>query len=293
VDNSIVCVGATTLDVHLRVDKIAGTPESVSYVRQVTRGPGGKGWITASTVARLGHRVELRSLVGRNSRIVPQLAPSLASGMVPCLDHDHEIWIVVDDQHRRVTYTSFGNGDPTALDLTVEELASSPLSAPAVYLAAEHPRLVDAARRAAQRAGSTIVVNLSTAMTGLFRRYDAGLLPPLLESAHILLFNQHEAHAVLRSLDVASWADIPGNNLREVVVTEGADGGRYAQAPFAEWSSFPAIPPRVVRSDIGAGDTFNGAYLASHVIDGEPPDVACRAAAALASRCVEQWEPVV
>lgn len=65
----------------------------------------------------------------------------------------------------------------------------------------------------------------------------------------------------------------------------GAAGGLVRTPTDSEWNRYQAIEAPIVRSVVGARDTFNGARLPAHwmrglsVIDGREP------AAALASRC--------
>jgi sugar/nucleoside kinase (ribokinase family) len=265
--------------------------ESVNHVSGVVRAIGGKGWITASTIAWLGSSPTLFALVGEDSRIAPTLSTSVRSELQQCLDHDHEIWTVLGGERHRVMYSWFGKASPYRLDAALARLDNVHIQSAVVYIAAEHPAVVATALARARRERRTLVVNLSGALVKLILPDDASLFTELARSADVLLLNEFESELALRLLGIRSWSELTDSAVREIIVTNGSKGGRYAMRPFRDWAHYDAVPARHMASEIGAGDTFNGAFLVARYVRGETVGDACDFAAGIATACVESPRP--
>jgi sugar/nucleoside kinase (ribokinase family) len=110
-------------------------------------------------------------------------------------------------------------------------------------------------------------------------------LTTLLENTAALLVNESEWTTLLQLPQIADGALQRLPLLQEVVVTEGELGGRFAQRPFHEWNRYAGERVTALCT-LGAGDTFNGAYIAERWIRAAPLDDACERAAATAARKV-------
>jgi sugar/nucleoside kinase (ribokinase family) len=74
--------------------------------------------------------------------------------------------------------------------------------------------------------------------------------------------------------------------LEEVIVTRGDKGGLLSTRPFHFWDKYEASIPEKVKCVVGAGDTFNGAYLKARFVQGLSPESSCNYASQVAGKRV-------
>lgn len=263
-----------TWDTVLRASKPVYVHDAVTLVEGAVTCPGGKGVVTAIAAHHGGAQVVPCSLVGRRSTIAAQLAPVFTTDhLLPALEEDHRIWIISSGAHEVVTFARWvasdvdSSGIDTAAAMFIREIDL-------LYISMEHPALVDAALRYATAAELPIVSNLCAPLIALCRPS----LPGIVRCSGTAICNESEAADALAALGVESWGSADAPELQEVVVTAGAAGGRWSRRPFEHWTSYSPIPTEPV-CVVGAGDTFNGQFLVSRFIEGQPADEACHAAA--------------
>lgn len=134
--------------------------------------------------------------------------------------------------------------------------------------------------RKARRAGLRIAVDPAQE---IHYRWDRHRFRTLLEGAEILFGNRSEIARAARLSDVADAARLT-ERVPLVIRTEGTDGAT-AFVPGARLH-VPAIPPRRVRSIVGAGDAFRGGFYAAWFA-GQSLERCLGAGARSASRWVE------
>lgn len=103
-------------------------------------------------------------------------------------------------------------------------------------------------------------------------------------AADVVLPSQQDGELLWNELDpcvqLARWRAL---GAAEVALTLAAEGARLSWG--REQASVPAPAPRAVVDTSGAGDSFNGAYLAAR-LQGAPPPRAAQAGAALAAHVI-------
>lgn len=268
-------LGMATVDTLLSADVPAYRHDAVTLLNRVTSGIGGKGMVTAIAAHHGGADVAPCALVGRRSSIAAEVTPIFPTHfLLPALQDDHRIWIVISGEHEVVTFVH-ATVPPRGRLAAIEADATSFTEAVDVlYVSMEHPALVETGVRTAAARGIPVVINLcEPLLSGL-----TSAVPELVRRSSAILCNEAESRSALATLGAAAWSNVDAPELREVVITGGAAGGRWSCRPFDRWARYEACPTRIA-CVVGAGDTFNGAYLASRFVHGQPPDEACRAAA--------------
>ena len=99
-----------------------------------------------------------------------------------------------------------------------------------------------------------------------------------------LFANQSEAQSFVGSNDAATAAAALAEFAECAVVTANADGAWVAVRNTPPMH-IPAVPPPRIVDTVGAGDSFQGTFLASYY-SGSPPDEAARRASSFASRVI-------
>lgn len=282
---AVACIGMTTDDTVLTVDAISPGVEAVDVVTSVTTGTGGKGFITAATAAWSGVPAKLFGFAD------PELSypkhPLLdTSYVVRCRQRKISTWTVVNSQASSAhTYVDVApTVDPPSRSELTERLRHFGSDASVWYVTAEDLNVLDAAADLLRQSQLPVVINACTPLMQILAAKE-DTLTTLLDSATAVLVNESEWTALLQLRQIADGALQRLSLLREVVVTEGRSGGRFAERPFREWSRYEAerVP---ALCNLGAGDTFNGSYLADRWIRATPLREACERAAATAARKV-------
>jgi sugar/nucleoside kinase (ribokinase family) len=273
-----------SIDTALFVADPSYEHDAVMIVDDVVVSLGGKGLIAAVAMLHEGADVAPLALIGRDSAVA-ELIPGdlkdtwLHRGQI----EDSRIWLTISGTDHVTAWVSIGRRSVS--DAELRELATAyTQSVDALYLSFETLPLLRFAFQAAEHRDMEIAVNLSRPLIDTLLRDEPTLLPNLVSRAHFILCNADESARVLRALAAPDWGALVGRQT-SVVVTEGASGGIFAPAPLRDWRRYPAVAPTVVRSVVGAGDTFNGALLAAVWTHGLALPQACERAAALASVC--------
>ncbi len=283
------CLGMGTLDVTLSASSVSYEHDAVTVVDDVTVSVGGKGIVAAVALEHAGANALPMALVGANSRLPSLLPPGLScEWLTPALERDSQIWASVADVEHVVTWVA-----PGPLSHGVGDLAARGegfvLGADALYLTMEELPLIEAALGKASDRGIPVAVDLTTPLLDQLRRKRRpDLLRKLVDAADVIFCNSGESARALQALGAKAWSDLRPRRLQEVVVTAAAEGGSYSRRPFTVWRGYEAVPANPARCAVGAGDTFNGGFLAARWLRGRSLDESCEAAAALASLTVSR-----
>ena len=274
----------TTVDTILIAEQMSSGADTVDLIARVIRGSGGKGLIAAAALAACDVDVQLLSLV--SSDYAPPVHPRLdLLHLMPLRQRMVSTWIVIDAAHSvSHTYVDLGETGRSDRALTETAVRSFIEGVGVLYVTAETGGLLKHAARTLKLIARPAIVNLCTPLLQILSDYPGTLLD-LISSTSAVIANETEWRMFQRALDETStsWRSFPG--LKDVIVTAGARGGRFTEAPFDTWDTYDAVPcvPRCV---VGAGDTFNGAYVAARWVNGSSLAEACRSAATIASRKV-------
>jgi 2-dehydro-3-deoxygluconokinase len=115
--------------------------------------------------------------------------------------------------------------------------------------------------------------------------YRPALWPSKETAQKILAAAMELADIVLPSQEDLAAADLKVPSARECITTCGAKGCRVATPTSETFLEAPRVPGTEIRDTSGAGDAFNGAYLAERLAGSEPVSAAT-AALAVAARVV-------
>lgn len=280
----IGCLGMATLDTLLFTKDPIYAHEAVTPVEEAVVSPGGKGIVSAMAMQRAGADVLPFALIGSGPELATLLPDEIERRyLLPLLESDSRTWITISEAHKVVTFVSHAPLDGAAEEAAIGSVQEFISQVNALYVTIEHPPLVRAALRASSASGIKLALNPSVPLLDLFGREDPRLLGDLVANCTFILCNDWEAPQFLRALGVKQWSDLEAPLLEEVVVTAGAAGGQFAVAPFESWERFDATPVERLRCVVGAGDTFNGAYLAARLVNGASPRASARRGADLAA----------
>jgi len=283
----IGCLGMATLDTLLFTGQPVYDHEAVTPVDEDVISGGGKGIVCAIAMQRAGALVSSFALVGTNSELAGHLPATLdRQYLLPLLDTDNKTWIMVSAAHKVVTFVARGlvRDRGRALEAVSEFVAN----VDALYVTIENSAVLRRALQVAAEREIAVALNPSLPFVEAIHHEDPDLLSTAVSQSSLILCNDWEAPRFLRSAGVYSWDQLEAPQLEEVVVTGGAAGGKFSNAPFKDWEEYAATPVREVRCVVGAGDTFNGAYLTARLVHGLSPEDACRQAADLAAIKVAQ-----
>lgn len=289
----IACLGMATLDTMLFAPSFATGHDAVNILGRTHQSPGGKGFVAAWTLAALGARVTPISLIGGCSQLTSKVEHLLPTDtLLPRLDEDNQVWMTISDSQHVVQHIRVGavvdqsiNDDSQVVDAIRESEV--------VYLSVEETTLLLNAL-ASIRKNAVLVLNLChPVLIYADRHRSSRLVENLLARTNVLLMNASEASLALEVLGKRNWTEIELPYLEDIIITEGADGGRAATRPFDVWSRWDAVLADKVVSVVGAGDTFNGAFLYSRYHLRSPLNQACRFAAIAAAAAVSSPASIV
>jgi len=280
------CVGMSSIDTALFVPAdLTHEAESVHMVDDVAVSLGGKGLIAAIAMSHEGVNIAPLALVGHNSRIPPSIPDAISTDwLVPAQTDDSQIWLTIGDSHRVAAFVATGHCSLSDAELDALG-AKYAQSVDALYLSFEAVPLLRGAFTAAISREIPVAVNLSRPLIDTLVARDRGLLHELVAEADLILCNADESTRVLHALTVPTWSDVVGRNT-SLVITEGDAGGMVHTPSDSEWKRYKPVKASMVKSVVGAGDTFNGALLAAHWTQGLSIIESCKPAAALASVCL-------
>jgi len=283
----IGCVGMATLDTLLFVPDQELVHDTVLPVDVAVRCPGGKGMVTAAAVLEQGGEVVPFSLLGEDSELAELLSDGLGRVyQLQLLPNDSRTWISVSHAQKVVTFVSRADLPPRQERVALEAVTTMVEEVDVLYLTVEDPKILAAALKAARASDIPVALNASVPLLGLLHSAHRPLLADLIARSSLIFCNHMEDRRVLRALGINRWSDAPEPDKREVVVTEGPAGGRVSTAASDDWIRFESSPAESVRCVVGAGDTFNGAYITARWAIGSPPAESCRRGAELAARKV-------
>jgi sugar/nucleoside kinase (ribokinase family) len=281
------CVGMCSIDTALFVTNPSTDDQSVHLVDDVTVSLGGKGLIAAVAMSHEGVDIAPLALVGRNSRIAASISDTdtiSTNWLIPAQAEDSQIWLTIGDAHRVAAFVATGRGSlsDAELDALGHEYAAS---VDALYLSFEVLPLLRGAFTSATRHRKPVAVNLSRPLIDSLVAKDRNFFRSLVTKANLILCNADESKRALRALTAQGWADVASPNT-SLIITEGDAGGSVYTPSDSEWKRYKPVKASIVKSVVGAGDTFNGALLAAHWAKGLPIIESCEPAATLASMCL-------
>jgi len=276
-----------TLDTILHKESLSSTPESVNVLENYYEAVGGKGLIAAMALQYSSAQSILISMVAARSKIRGACAGRIPeSSLIPVLTRDHRTWITIDGSQRSVTYVGLGKIRRESLDSHRDDILAAVDACDVVYLSTEDRWLIGTVLAHLAHTEVPLVTNLCLPLLQVLGNRVA--VRDVIARSAVLLMNEFESQYALKTLGVDSWHSAISPMLREVVVTRGGDGGVYSHYPFDSWSAYEAVQPSIVRCAVGAGDTFNGAYVARRFGAGDGVLDSCLAAADLAALKVAQ-----
>lgn len=284
---TIGVVGTVVLDHLMYVEDFAGgssllVDDGVSRVSHVEDVLGGKGMVCARAMLHQGAQV--LPLFGLDTQNI--LASMWPEGMSQdtcdaAQDAAHEAWIVVRDARGLHTFISLASVSKRSPKLDPFLAAIDYL-----YISYEDVSILKRLLADLGRPGcrpSVLALNATAPLIlELTEKWPEGLLK-LLEHATVVLLNEGEERLLFEALGANSWNQVVGPDDREVVVTQGAAGGRWLAPGSGDWRRFNANVVAMPVCLVGAGDTFNGAYLVARWLDAKDIGESCAEAATLAA----------
>jgi len=282
------CVGTASLDTLLFCEQLpTGGHDTVTVLDDIVITIGGKGLVSALAMHDAGVAALPFAGVGTNSTIAPMLPSDLDSRFVlPVQASDDRIWLIVSGAHEVATLVAveaFRSRDTPAHASAAEAFVNE---IDVVYISVDNPHVVRTVSQLACARDLPIVTNLSLPLLQLAQREAGDLLPQLIEQSNVVLCNERESQLTLEMLQVRDWHELKSSQLREVIVTKGSEGGRWSERPFTGWTRYPAVRRGPTRCVVGAGDTFNGAYIAARFGSGAETAWSCAQGADAAARKV-------
>lgn len=266
-----------TDDTFLELSDTYGDDESLLVVKGEASRVGGKGFLVAQAMRRLGPiSVDLVAEVASDGSAFSMDHDRMLRRV---LERDHRVWVVTSPDSVQRTFVRPGRRvRDSGFDSPGVHIEPSAL----LYLSAEDIDLVRAIVRAWTSAGSLSPLALNPCVAFLDRLTGhEELLRELLRAASYVLLNEHEHQ---RLMDEGHR--YPSHGL--IVVTEGARGGRYLRPDGTHWERFDGVICTVEGlTSAGSGDVFNGVLLGSRLLK-VPLERALRRAARAASDHVAQ-----
>jgi sugar/nucleoside kinase (ribokinase family) len=256
--------------------------EGLSWVTDSLTCVGGKGGVPAMYFHEESVDFSLTCLTGRPGGLGELLPLGFPTEfIVPGLDKTHEVWATIDAADGVHSYVYLGSADisPRALSDVAARLASS---ADIFYLSCEDSRLLAAILHQLPVVGKPVVTNLSLPLMLVVEEANIVRIRSIVDVSDCLIMNEREAAQALRLLELRDWTDL-GRSM-EIVITNGADGGRFSSDELQRWYQYHAVRVSGVACEIGAGDTFAAAYVRARFVDrlaqADSCDYAAKAAAA-------------
>lgn len=283
----VACIGMATLDTILYKETLSTEQEAVNVLDRHYATVGGKGLITAMALQYCSVEPILVSMVGRESKIRQACVGRIpTAALIPILIRDHRTWIIVDRRQAPVTYVGLGEFRQEALDSYTSSVIAAVDVSDMVYLSTENRWLIGTVLAHLEYNRLPLITNLCLPLLQTLGKRQ--VIQDLVTRSRVLLMNQIESRYALKMLGTSSGRSVRSPTLCEIVITQGDGGGRFSQYPFGSWSSYEAIRPSAVRCAVGAGDTFNGAYVARRFGSDYGMEESCLAAAELAALKVAQ-----
>jgi hypothetical protein len=279
-------VGMLTIDhlIFTRKPLVAGYDdghEGLSWVTDSLTCLGGKGGVPAMYFNEQSCNFALMCLAGDLGQLDGLLPPGFATEfIVAVLDKAHEVWATIDIADGVHSYVQLGVADIVSTVLN-DVAARFAASTDVIYLSCEDTRLVAAILAQLPMAGKPIVTNLSLPLMLVVEEDDVLQIRSIVDVSDCLIMNEREAARALRLLGLRDWSDLESN--MEIVITNGADGGRFSSGELRTWHRYRAVKVREVACEIGAGDTFAAAYVRARFVDKLAPAESCDYAAKAAA----------
>jgi len=275
-----------TLDTLLFVPEGDMVDDGVTPVEEVVRCPGGKGIVAAAAIQQEGGEVVPFSLLGAGSEFADLLPAGLDRRyLLGMLENDSRTWITISHAQKVVTFVAQGRLPGRREESAVEAVSDFVKEVDALYLTIEHPALLRAALREAATSGVPIALNASIPLLEMLLSADRKLLGNLLARSDFVFCNHMEEPRFLHALGASDWEQAPLAETCEIVVTEGEAGGKFSEG-HGSWTRFSAVPASSVQCVVGAGDTFNGAYLVARLVAGASSEESSLRGAEVAARKV-------
>lgn len=265
---TILVVGAAVMDLNMAVARLPRPGETLVDGRHYAA-PGGKGANQAVAAARAGAKVEWRGCLGNDpwgERILAELS---AAGV------DVTRAQVVADATTSVAVILVGGGENLiAVDLGAnrlvrpEEVAAGPEHCALLLQMELEPQVNEAAIAAARACGIPVILNPAPARS-----------LSLVDPSAVAWITPNELEA--EQLTGEEIPEAAASNLHElgfagVVVTLGARGALISVAATGPVRVDAPAVERVMDT-VGAGDTFNGYFVAGIVAGMDPVDATERA----------------
>jgi len=276
-----------TLDTLLFIPDQELLDDAVTPVEEAARCPGGKGMVTAGAIREEGGEVVPFSLLGRESQLDGLLPQALDRRYrLQLLDRDSRTWITISHAQKVITFVFRQELAEEHRKVAAEALAGLLDEVDGLYVTVEDPIVLRAVRELARARGVPIALNASIPLLELLLPNDRDLLVDLVRDSELIFCNHREWPRFLDGLGNGDLSALPLDRGREVVVTEGEAGGRFSDGDLSHWTRFEAVRPQSVRCVVGAGDTFNGAYLVARWASGLSAAESCQRGARLAAQKV-------
>lgn len=285
----IGCIGMTTIDTLLFTPQLPTFADEACHVDAVVC-LGGKGMVTAQVLSALGTDVVVCTLIGGEQRDYAEVCSYLPSTfetrfLLPWLVRNNRTWIAVSADQTSWTLV---NVSPTRSTLrssrirrTIESLFQR---SNVVYVAMEHMDLLKQVVHQGRHVQHRIVTNISVPLLDAIRAEGSGMLFDLVTVSSAIMMNDVECSQALDQLGIPSWENVQSDRLQEIIITKGEKGGVMSSRPFTDWQTFEAYAPSQIACCIGAGDTFNGAFMVSHFVNGAGLTESCQYAAMIAAK---------
>lgn len=281
------CLGMTTIDTLLFTDSVPTSDADLGRISDYVTCLGGKGMVTALSVFHLGCDVVTFTLIGEKNEILNLLPEGFGVDYLQeCLFYNNRTWIAVSDNQDVVTFVYPSPVNETRVAYLLDTVSSFIDMVDLLYISTEYLPVLKQAIKTASQARIPIVSNINTPLILDPADHGGKVLQPLLEVSHTIIMNEVEAVQTLTKLNITSWSNVHSPNLREIVITKADKGGMMALKPFTVWERYESKTPFGVKCVVGAGDTFNGAYIKARFVDGLPLTESCEYASEIAGQKV-------
>jgi len=282
----------TAVDTLIFTSRLPLANEDLCHVADLKVSLGGKGMVTALALFSLGCKVSVFTLVGEQAIYQDEVRKLLPRGfdtsnICPWLKRNNRTWIAISSSQEVYTFVDLGPVNEVPHNLVKSRVEDFVGNVDVLYISTECPSVLYKAIEIVKNLGCTVVSNLNAAL--ITDPSDSGnsLLKSLIAVSHTIIMNEAESLEVLSRLGIADWSHISSGLLREVLVTHADKGGILSCYPFTEWETYDSWSAAQVRCAVGAGDTFNGAYVKARFIDGASLKKSCEYAAKIAAQKVE------
>lgn len=281
----IGCLGMTTLDTLLFTESIPNVTEGLGRVSESILSLGGKGMVTSLAIHCLGCNVAIFTLVGDKLEVLKLLPHSFSIDYFQeCLYYNNKTWIAMSKKQEVVTYVCPSNIREKQTRTLLQNVSEFVEKVGLLYISTEYIPVIRRAVEVASHLRTPVVTNPNLPLLTDPDDKTGDVFRLLINKSHTVLLNEVESEAALFKLGKKTWADVLSDNLQEVIITKGEKGGVFSQKPFTTWQSYDAEQPSSIECVVGAGDTFNGAYIKYRFVDGLSQKESCTYAARVASK---------